>query len=99
MFTPFASLERRVNSAVARRLANAMATIGAGEPFGVVFERQAVDILGVVGGASPSAGFELLHAPDIAFESAMAIDGKPYVVVGGLEPDASGWVTVQLREG
>lgn len=95
---PFARLEQRVNRAVLGRLANAVAVAGGGEPFGVVFDRAPAAFDQLVEAAGPQASFDLAKAPGLAYGSALLIDSVSYTVTGGLEPDSSGWVTVQLRK-
>ncbi|MDM0011984.1 hypothetical protein QTH87_05965 [Variovorax sp. J22P168] len=94
----FASIEQRINRAVGGRLCNASARVGDGEPFGVIFERERADPLGLVEAAVPTISFARHLAPGLGLQSSIAVDGRPYLVVGGLEPDASGWLTLQLRE-
>jgi len=95
---PFVTLEARVNSAVLRRLANAEATYQGGQPFGVIFNREPVDQLGIVESYQPTCGLMLSLVPGIAQGSAITVAGRSWTVVGGLEPDASGWATLHLRE-
>lgn len=94
---PFAAVEALINQGIARTLANATATFGAGEPFGVIFDAQPASFDGLVEATGPQAAFDLARAPGLALDSVLTIDGLAYIVTGGLTPDASGWVTVQLR--
>lgn len=98
MLNPFAEIESLVNRGIESTLSNAVATFGVGLQFGVVFDRQAVDPLDLVEAAGPRAGFDLRHAPGLKHGSVLTIDGVAWTVTGGLEPDASGWVVVSLRE-
>lgn len=98
MASNFASIEQRINRAVGERLCNASARSGEREPFGVIFERAPADPLGLVEAAVPTISFARHLAPELVQQSAVEVDGHPYVVVSGLEPDSSGWVTLQLRE-
>lgn len=94
----FAALEQRVNAAVTARIGNALAIFEGGDEFPVVFDRAVASPLeGIVESAGPQAGFELAYTPGLEYQDTLTIDGVPYVVVGGLEPDSSGWVAVQLR--
>lgn len=86
-----------VNQGVASVLADSMAVYQGGEPFAVIFERAAVDPLGLVESAGPTASFHGALAPGLQYDSELTINGTAYRVVGGLEPDASGWLTVSLR--
>ncbi|WP_027730880.1 hypothetical protein ABL850_14765 [Variovorax paradoxus] len=96
---PFAALEDRVNAAVEARLSNALASFNGGEAFGVVFDRLPVQLIdGYAESAGPEASFDIARAPGLAHGSVLVIDGVGYSVTGGLEPDRSGWVTVQLRK-
>jgi hypothetical protein len=98
VLNPFAEIESLVNRGVESTLSNAVAVFDGGEPFGVVFDRKAVDALDLVEAAGPRASFDLRHAPGLRYDSLLLIDGAVWSVTGGLEPDASGWVTVSLRE-
>lgn len=94
---PFAALERRVNAAVERCLANAEATLNGGEPFPVLFDRAGVEELGMASYA-PRVSFDLSRAPGVVQTSVLLIDGTAYTVVSDVQPDSSGWVTLELRE-
>ena len=89
---------QQVNDATERALANTTATFGGGESFPVVFDRALANPLGLVEAASLHAAFHLRHAPGLQQGGVLVIDGTSYSVVGDLEPDASGWVEVRLRE-
>lgn len=96
--TPFTSIEAAINREVGRALANAEARLDGGEPFAVIFDRELVNPLGLVEASSPAASFDLAMAPGLRRGSRLYIAGSRFEVCGGLEPDISGWVTVQLRE-
>lgn len=98
MLNPFAEIEALVNAGIETTLANAVATCNGAPAFGVLFDRIASEPLGLVESAGPRASFDLRHAPGLAYDSLLVIGGKDWRVTGGLEPDASGWVTVSLRE-
>ena len=94
---PFADRESRVNGAVERHLSNAVAVYEGGEPFGVHFAREPASFERMVeASASPTAAFDIAHTPGLAIDKRLEVGGLLYVVVGGVVPDASGWVTVQL---
>ena len=96
---PFAAVEQMVNAGVLGTLANATATFNGGEPFGVIFDLLPADFDQLAEARGPQAAFDLAKAPGLAYGSTLVIDGATYTVTGGLEPDASGWATVQLRKG
>lgn len=96
---PFSRSEQRVNRAVQARLSNAMCCVDGGMPFPVLFEREPKDVLGVFAGHAPSISFALQSAPAVSQRSQIEIQGAAmYEVTEPVEPDASGWVTLQLRE-
>jgi hypothetical protein len=97
MVDPFAALEQRVNAACNRRLANASATYEGSEPFGVIFDAAAVNPLDEAASAGLTASFEQKYTPSLAYGKEIVISGKAYKVVGGLEPDSSGWLDVQVQ--
>ncbi|RYF82072.1 MAG: hypothetical protein EOO29_08390 [Comamonadaceae bacterium] len=96
VLAPFAAVEALINRGFEAMLTNAVATFAGGEPFSVAFDTRPVSFEGMVEAVGPAASFALAKAPGLALDSVLQINGQPYVVVGGLTPDASGWVTVQL---
>lgn len=98
MLSPFAALDQIVNNETTRHLADAVASLDDGEPFGVVLIRGLEMSLNIVEGCSLMAGFDLRRAPGLKQGKVLVVDGTRYRVVGGLQPDSSGWVDVQLRE-
>lgn len=96
---PFSRSEQRVNRAVQARLSNAMCCVDGGLPFPVLFEREPKGALGVFAGYAPSVSFALHSAPAVSQRSQIEVQGVAvYEVTESVEPDASGWVTLQLRE-
>ncbi len=96
---PFAGIERMVNAGAAALLANAVAQVAGGEPFGVVFERSPAVFDGMAETVGPTVQFDLGKAPGLTMDAPIVIDGETWLVAGGLMPDASGWVTVRLSKG
>lgn len=94
----FATLEARLNRAVGRHLPNAEAVFNGGEPFGVLFDRLPVETLEAVASYVPRVSFDMALAPGLKHQSVLIIDGERFKVVSGVEPDHSGWVTLDLRE-
>ena len=87
----------RINGAVVRAHANATATFNGGEPFGVLFDRNPTEPFGGAASAADLVcAFDLASAPGLVEGSVLVINGAPHVVAGGVEPDASGWVTVAV---
>lgn len=97
MSSSFARIEARINETVSRRLSNAMAVFNGGEPFRVIFDREQHESLDSIGGYAPSCGLYLASAPGLEQDDILHIDGSAYAVAGPVEPDSSGWVTLQLR--
>ncbi len=97
MLAPFADRAARVRGAQIRHCANALASHAGGEPFGVIFRRPAQESLDVLGGYAPACSLELASVPGLEQGSVLHIDGVEYQVAGPVEPDSSGWVTLQLR--
>lgn len=99
---PFANLEARVNRAVEGRLSNATAVYNGGEPFGVLLDREQTDAFGgggmVVDAPSLAVSFDTAHTPGLAEGSELVVNGVPYRIAQGVQPDASGWVTVAVFE-
>lgn len=96
---PFATMEQRLNAAVTRHLANAVAVYQGGAPFGVQFFRESVTPFGdAVDAVRMNAGFEHQYAPGITRGSVLVIDGVSHTVDTAAEPDASGWVVVGLHQ-
>lgn len=97
LLSPFADRAARVRGAQIRHCANAVASYAGGDPFGVILRRAPHDSLGVIGGSSPACSLELASAPNLEQGSVLHIDGVAYAVADPIEPDSSGWVTLQLR--
>jgi len=97
MSAPFAALEARVNRTVGARLSNAEAVYQGGEPFGVIFDANAERWEEGVESVGPQAAFLLSQTPGLKQGHTLTIAGTPYLVTRGLQPDSSGWVTLQLR--
>lgn len=96
---PFARIAQRIGATVERRLANAVATWQGGDPFGVLFERRALGVLGdAVGGHAVSCGLQLFHVPGICQGAILEIDGVAWRVAEPVQPDESGWATLSLGE-
>lgn len=97
LLAPFAERGARINAAVQRHLANALATFNGGQPFPVLFDRQGTQPFGeAVDAVSARAGFELRHAPGLVRGSVLVIGGASYRLDSDAEPDATGWVEVSM---
>lgn len=95
----FARLQQRVNRAVQTRLSDAMCSVDGGPAFAALFDRQPKDALDIYGGYAPTLSFALANAPAVGQGSAVVVEGVgSFEVVQPVEPDATGWVTLQLRE-
>lgn len=90
-------VEQSINAAAIAMLANATAIYQGGTPFGVIFDRAPQESLDLIGGYAPTCGLEVASAPGIEQDSVLHIDGVAYSVAGPVEPDSSGWATLQLR--
>jgi len=97
MLAPFADRAARVRGAQIRHCANAVASHAGGEPFGVIFRRAPHDSLDVIGGSMSTCSLELASVPDLEQDGVLHINGVAYTVANPIEPDSSGWVTLQLR--
>lgn len=95
---PFAGIDALINQGVASTLADSVATFNGGEPFAVLFDARPASFEGMVESPGPEASFDLAKAPGLAVDAELAINGVPYIVTGGVTPDSSGWVTVQLQK-
>lgn len=89
--------QARINGAVERAHANAIATYQGGEPFGVLFDRTASDPYGqAVDVAALSVGYCVVNTPGVHEGSELTIDGVVHVVTGQVQPDAGGWVNLSV---
>lgn len=95
---PFAQSVADLNAEVGGMLANATATHQGGAPFGVLFDRAAADLFGngAVDAATCTAAFCLANAPGLVEGGELVIDGEPYIVASGVQPDAGGWVSLAV---
>lgn len=98
MPAPFAARESRLNSAVERHLTNAEVVFNAGAPFGAVFGREAANPFGgeSVDAAEHTLGFIASRAPALAEGDEVLVNGVVYRVTGDVQPDESGWLTVNV---
>lgn len=96
ILAPFAAVEALINQGVSGLLSNAVAVYKAGDPFGVIFDKgqtEAFDGGGrVLDGCDAVVSFNLANAPGLTEGSQLVIDGSVYTVLGGVQPDSSGWV-------
>lgn len=95
----FAALHKRLNRAVGVHLSNAMAVVGNGDAFPVEFTRStAPDPFGTGAVDSPAhtLEFDADMAPGLAQGHTVEVDGVPYEVSSGVQPDQSGWLIVSV---
>ena len=91
------SRQDRINGAVVRAHANATATYQGGAPFGVLFDRRGQELYGgALDAAEHQASFCVANTPGLTEGGVLVVVGKAYTVVGPVQPDAGGWVTVAL---
>lgn len=97
---PFAAVQASINAGCTQLLANELATFNGGEPFPVLFDRTAVEVLGEVSAYAPRVSLESQYAPGLAAGGQLVIGGTTYTVTGNVEPDESGWINdLELRRG
>lgn len=101
MSAPFASIESMINTGVTATLTNAVATFNGGPAFGVVFDRASSEAFdsGAMTGARFTASFCAASAHGLVEGSSLTVNTVAYRVASGVEPDAGGWVTVDLIPG
>ncbi|GAB2704027.1 head-tail joining protein [Comamonas sediminis] len=93
---PFAAIQQRTNAAVMQRLANAVARVDGGEPFGVIFESPYGDAFGGdVDSRSPQCKGSAEMLGSLQRGAAISIDATTYRVQD-VEPDGAGLVLVRL---
>lgn len=95
---PSAQVDALLNIGVQSVLANAVATWQGGEPFGVIFACGQKSAFGDVAVGEIACSLPLACAPGLARGDELVIDGVPYEVAAPVQPDASGWVALQLRK-
>ncbi|WP_313571409.1 head-tail joining protein [Comamonas terrigena] len=98
VIAPFAARQKRLNAAVQRRLADAVAVWRGGDPFGVLLDQGSHEAFGDVAVGEVVCNLPLTCAPGLARGDELVIDGVPYEVAAPVQPDASGWVALQLRK-
>lgn len=97
MYTPFASLQSGLNSAVIGALANATLTWGVSSSADGVFDNRSNTLLGdLVSGSDPMFTGMTALIGAIAYGTAVAVSGVPYTVVRN-EPDGTGLTTLTLQ--
>lgn len=96
---PFADLMVQTNAAVLQTLSNAIAHIGAGEPFGVMFETPYREGYGsVIDGRAPVCIGSAEKLGELERDDEIVIGGQLYSVESA-EPDGDGFVRLQLIKG
>lgn len=94
---PFAAVEALVNQGITQHLSNATATYQGGAPFGVLFDRRGQELYDdALAAAAFQASYCLANTPGLVEGGALVVGGVSYTVVGPVQPDAGGWVTVAL---
>ncbi len=96
---PFAALESRLNTAVQRRLANAIAVFAGGLEVPVLFEdAYALGAVGPVGMAASQPQFDCPSAdvPPGAVGGVVVVGGAPYLIAQVM-PGVSGMTRVLLE--
>lgn len=94
---PFADIEALINQGVEQHLANATATFNGGEPFAVLFDRVASDPFGnAIDTARTVVAFSISRAPGIETGSEISIGGVLHTVASQVQPDASGWLQLDV---
>ena len=97
---PFAMVEQSINTDVQAMLANATATYQGGDPFGVLFDREAAPAAETFGGAVDMAALSVAYCvantPGIAEGAELVIGGVAHNVNGPVQPDAGGWVVLSV---
>lgn len=97
MAETFSALEARTNRAVLRRLANAMAVVGADE-FPVIFDADAVELVdGMADASGPRVTALATDVAALQYGSAITVGGTAYSVARA-RPDGEGWTALQLRK-
>jgi|GEM_PF-2540751 len=93
---PFAAIQQRANAAVMQRLANAVARVDGGEPFGVIFESPYGDAFGGdVDSRSPQCKGSAEMLGSLQRGDELHIDDRPYSVQSA-QPDGDGLVLLLL---
>lgn len=96
MAATFASLQTRVNDAVARHLADVTADFGAGRLVDGLFVAPYAEAFGgIVSGCQPAFEAGATALAGIASGTTVTIGGTAYIVTV-VHPDASGWVRLDL---
>jgi hypothetical protein len=94
---PFAQAVADLDAEVGSMLPNATATYQGGEPFGVIFDRSASDPFGpAVDVAAISVAYCVANTPGVREGSELVVGGVVHKVTGPVQPDAGGWVVLQV---
>jgi hypothetical protein len=97
MAAPFAALEKRVNDAVIRHLANATAIID-GVAVDGVFNNQYAEFSNVIGGSHPTFQCRSADVLAVTKGTALTINSTHYQVASTPQPDGNGLTLLQLEE-
>lgn len=81
------------------RHANVLCSVDGGQAFAAIYRHKPKDALDIYGGYAPTLGFALACAPAVGQGSMVHVQGQGHFEVAQpIEPDATGWVLLQLRE-
>ena len=97
---PFAAVDALISEGMESLLTDSTATYQGGQPFGVIMERGQTDAFGgggvVVDAPEVACSFHIRHTPGLTEGGELVINGVRHRVGQGVQPDSSGWVTVQV---
>lgn len=91
--------QQRVRASAQARHANVLCSVDGGTQFAAIFRRKPKESLDIYSGNAPTLSFAMECAPAVGLGCVVVIEqvGR-FEVAQPVEPDASGWVSLELRE-
>lgn len=91
--------QQRVRASMQARHANVLCAVDGGSAFAAIFRRKPKESLDIYSGNAPALSFALDCAPSVGQGSVVVVQSVGrFEVTQPVEPDATGWVTLELRE-
>lgn len=96
---PFAAVNALINQGVQQSLADAICSVDGGRPFAALYHCKPTQALDIYSGNAPTLSFALDCAPSVGQGSVVVVQSVGrFEVTQPVEHDATGWVTLELRE-
>lgn len=94
-----ADRQHRVRTSAQASHANVLCSVDGAPQFAAIFRSKPKEALDIYSGSAPTLSFALVCAPAVGQGSVVVVEGVGrFEVAHPVEPDATGWLTLQLRD-